>query len=189
MPPMSWPRTFEQPYPSSIGLILAFSLLPAAGAALVLRHFAAPRWATLSLWAYAIGIPLLTCLIETRVTVVCRQDDFTVVRRARCGWRITATYPWESVVETDYGEFGDLFGGRWFGHFTVTTRRGRAFEVRGTRMADFAPLIAAINTLTPQLPYVWLPRQNRAVDRRLRWLGFGRYSRVPRAQAEAEEEQ
>ncbi|HEX5501651.1 MAG TPA: hypothetical protein VFW96_03455 [Thermomicrobiales bacterium] len=54
-------------------------------------------------------------------------------------------------------------------------------------MAGFAPLIAAVNALTPQLPYVWLPRTNYAVDRPLRRLGFGRYSRVPRARAEADE--
>ncbi|HET8625942.1 MAG TPA: hypothetical protein VFL91_00885 [Thermomicrobiales bacterium] len=178
-----WPRTFEQPYPSTVGLMLLTSLL-AVGCGLVLRAVAAPRWATLPCWLCAIGVPLLTCLVETRTTIVCRQDDFTVERRMRWGWRRATTYPWASVVATEYAEFGDAWGGRWFGYFIVTTRRGRAFEVRSARMADFAPLIEAVNALTPQLPYVWLPRPNRAVDRPLRRLGFGRYTKVPREHAE-----
>ncbi len=172
-------EVFEWPYPSSFVALMVESVVFIIGGYVVFRAIA---WLGILLILVDVGVILLGCVAETRSTIVCTPDGFTVTAKKRLGKAHRATYRWSDVRDTRYSEIGR---GSAMGmvavvarYFAVITDRGRAFEISKRPKADFAGLIALFNRMTPQLPYTWQP-QGPGSTRFWRY-GFDRYHKLAR---------
>ncbi|MGI8854220.1 MAG: hypothetical protein ACR2JW_00585 [Thermomicrobiales bacterium] len=117
-------EVFHWPYPSPFAGLVVGSAIFIAGGYFVSRVLS---WLGVLLVLVGIGVMLLGCIAETRYTIVCTMDGFTVDRKRRLGTTRRTTYAWHEACETGYREvMRDIY-------FAAYTDRGRAFEVRRIR--------------------------------------------------------
>jgi hypothetical protein len=170
-------EVFEWPYPSS------FAALVVEGVIFIIGGYFAYRvalWLGILLVLVGVGVILLGCIVETRHTIVCTPDGFTVEMKRRLSRTRHTAYAWHDVCRTGYREImRDAY-------FVAYTDHGRAFEVRKIARSYFGKgrldaLIDLFNVKTLHLPYTWEWRGPGST--RLWRYGFDRYHRVPRGNA------
>ncbi len=172
-------EVFEWPYASPFAAFVVESVIFIVGGYFLSRVIA---WLGVLLILAGVAVILLGCVAETRYTIVCTPDDFTVTATKRLGKTHRATYRWSDVRDTRYSEIGRSGAAGMIAvvarSFAVITDCGRAFAISTRPKADFAGLIALFNRMTPQLPYTW---QSQGPGSTRFWrYGFDRYHKVPR---------
>lgn len=167
-------EVFEWSYASSLAALVIEAVIFVVGGYVVYRVVS---WLGLVLALVGVGVILLGCIAETRYTIICSPNGFTVEVKRRFGRMRRATYAWHDVCETGNREI------KRDTYFAAYTEHGRAFEVR--RMAiplfvrgRFDAMIDIFNAKTPQLPYIWEWRGPGST--RLWRYGFDRYHKVSR---------
>ncbi len=170
-------EVFEWPYLSPFAAYVVESVAFIVGGYFVFR---AISWLGVLLILVGIGVILFGCIAETRSTIICTSDGFTVDLKRRLGKTHSTAYAWHEVYRTGYREIMRN------AYFAAYTNRGRAFEVRRIATSHFGKgrldaLIDVFNRKTPHLPYIW---QSRGPGSTRLWrYGFDRYHKVPRTPA------
>jgi len=167
-------EVFVWPYPSPFAALVVESVIFIVGGSFV---FHAISWLGVLLILVGVGVILLSCVAETRHTIVCTPDGFTVDLKRRLGRTRHTDYVWHDVRRTGYREIKRHL------YFAAYSDCGRVFEVRMIRRSYFTrgkfdAMIDVFNAKTPQLPYTWHWRGPGST--RLWRYGFDRYCKIPR---------